>query len=107
ARGKEELLTTFFKKPVGLSLEQKLACVLGDPFRGKRSTFRRDSLLRLLMGTQLISRRALLDRLAVVGDVAVLFAESRPRLHEPEPLTAAEVLETLRFVREDRREARF
>ncbi len=107
AHGKEELLVTFFGKPIGLSLEQKLACVLGDPFRGKRGTFRRDSLLRLLMGTQLISRRALLDRLAVVGDPAVLFAESRPRLREEPPLTAAEVLETMRLVRQDRREARF
>lgn len=107
ARAKEELLLTFFEKPVGLSLVQKLACVLGDAFRGKRSTFRRDSLLRLLMGVQLVSRRALLDRLAAVGDPAVLFAECRPRLKEEPPLTSAEVLETLRYVREDRREARF
>lgn len=107
AKGKEALLVRFLDKEVGLDLVQKLACVLGDPFRGKPSTFRRDSLIRLLMSISLRSRRQVLDRLAVVGDIAVLFAEARPALkHEP-PLTAAEVLESLRFLRDERRTAKF
>lgn len=104
---KEELLAGFLEREVGLPLEAKLACVLGDPFRGKRSNFQRDSLLRLLLGLQLTSRRRLLDRLAVVGDVAILFAESRPALKEEPRLSAAEVLETLRFLREEKRDMRF
>lgn len=96
-KGREELLTTFVAKDVGLSLEQKLACLLGDPFLGNPSSFRRDSLMRLLQSMQLTSRRRLLDRLTQVGDVAVLFAENRPALRVDPPLTALEVLETLRF----------
>jgi len=97
AKGREELLTTFVAKEVGLSLEQKLACLLGDPFMGNPSSFRRDSLMRLLQSMQLTSRRRLLDRLTQVGDVAVLFAENRRTLRAEPPLTALEVLETLRF----------
>jgi DNA ligase-1 len=107
AKDKEGLLQTFLEKDVGLDLEQKLSCLLGDPFRGKRSQFQRDSLVRLLMSAQLTSRRELLDRLAVVGDVAILFAESRTRLVTEPRLTSSEVLETLRFLREAKREMRF
>jgi len=94
---REKLLNTFIAKEIGLSLEQKLACILGDPFMGNPSSFRRDSLMRLLQSMQLTSRRQLLDRLTQVGDVAVLFAENRPTLKADPPLTALEVLETLRF----------
>ena len=47
--GREALLLRFFEKDVGLSIAQKIACILGDPFRGRRGTLRRDSLVRLLM----------------------------------------------------------
>jgi len=95
--GRQELLQAFLARDCGLSLADKIAAVLGDPFRGKPGSFRRDSLLTLLTSVQLCSRRSLVDRLTVVGDVAVLFAESRKEL-SPEPrLTAAEVLTTLRF----------
>ncbi len=104
---REALLETFLSKDIGLTLPQKLGCVLGDPFRGKRSTFQRDSLLRLLQSSGMSHRRELLDRLALVGDVAILFAESRPTLKRDPPLTAAEVLETLRFMRELKRNERF
>lgn len=98
ATAREQLLLQFIQKDVRLSLAQKLGCVLGDPFLGKPSTFRRDSLVRLLMSTSLKSRRELLDRLTVVGDVSVLFAELRPELRQEPALTAAEVLETLRLM---------
>lgn len=106
-KAREKLLSTFLEKDTGLSLPLKLSAVLGDAFRGKPSTFRRDSLLRLLQSVNMTPRRQLLDRLTVVGDVAVLFAESVARLKPEEPLTAAEVLETLRFVREQPRIAKF
>ena len=104
---REALLKDFLAKPLGLSLPQKLGCILGDPFLGKPSTFRRDSMVRLLMSVQMRGRREMLDRLTVVGDVSVMFAESRPRLREEPPLTAAEVLETLRLIPKLKRTERF
>ncbi len=53
------------------------------------------------------SRKALLDRLPAAGEVAVLFAEERKRLHESPPLTASEVLETLRQVPGQGRKVQF
>ena len=103
AREREALVEEFLDKDVGLSLTDKIACILGDPFRGRRSTFRRDSCLRILQGTQMVSRRELLDRLHIVGDVAVLFSESRPRLREKPSLTAAEVIAALRFIPDEKR----
>ncbi len=106
-QARENLLREFLKKPVGLSLVQKLGCILGDPFLGRRGTLRRDSLLRLLASVHLSKRSDLLDRLAVVGDAAALFAEWRPRLREEPPLTAAELLESLRILPDQRRAVQF
>ncbi|MEM6930579.1 MAG: hypothetical protein AAF602_26820, partial [Myxococcota bacterium] len=96
AAEREVLLGEFLSKDVGLDLVQKLSCILGDPFRGKPATLKRDSLVTLLLSLQLTTRRQLLDRLTVVGDVAVLFAEARPETIGNKTLTSAEVLETLR-----------
>lgn len=100
---REALLQSFLGKDLGLSLVQKLACVLGDPFLGKKGTFRRDSMLTLLLSLSLKPRRQMLDRLAQpgVGDIAVLFAEERPAGTLAPALTAAEVLEPLRFFPDD------
>ncbi len=95
-QGREELLNRFVTSEVGLDQVQKLACILGDPFRGKPATLKRDSLITLLLSRQLTTRRQLIDRLTVVGDVAVLFAEAAPTLRVEPALTASEVLETLR-----------
>lgn len=107
AAGREALLGEFLQKNVGLSLTQKLACVLGDAFRGRKSTFKRDSMIALLLSTSLQKRRTLLDRLTVVGDVAVLFAEARPEGPQTPMLTAAEVLEALRFLPDAPRQKKF
>jgi DNA ligase-1 len=98
AAGKEQLLAAFLDKELGLTLVEKLGCALGDVFLGRRSTMRRDSLLRLLLSMQLRTRRQVLDRLTRVGDIAVVFAECRPELKTETPLTASEVLRTLRFL---------
>jgi len=98
AAGREALLHTFLEKPTGLSLLQKLACVLGDPFFGRPGKLRRDSLLRLLTSIHMVKRSELLDKLTRVGDPAALFADARPSLRGSPPLTAVEVLETLRFL---------
>ncbi len=98
AAAREELLRTFLNKDLGLDLVQKLSCILGDAFRGRKSTFKRDSMIALLLSTTLVSRRSMIDRLTVVGDVAVLFAEHRPAGQLDPPLTSSEVLEALRFL---------
>ena len=95
--GRQDLLQEFLAKDCGLSLPDKLSALLGDPFRGKPGSFRRDSLVTLLTSVQLCTRRSLIDRLTVVGDVAVLFAESRDERQMSPPLTAGEVLTTLRY----------
>ncbi len=107
AAAREVLLKKLVARDLGLTLEQKLACMLGDPFLGRAGTLQRDSLVRLLMTVQLTQRKAMIDRLARVGDVAVLFAESRPSLREEPPLTALEVLETLRLLPDQRRTVKF
>jgi DNA ligase-1 len=105
--GREALLRDFLAKEIGITLPQKLGCVLGDPFLGRRSSMQRDSLLRLLGSVTMWRRSDMLDRLTVVGDVAHLFAESRHRLRETPPLTAAEVLEVLRLFPGERRLLKF
>ena len=105
--GREELLVRFFQKDLGLSLPMKLACVLGDPFMGKPSTFRRNSLMRLLGTVRMVTRNQLLDKLTMAGEVAALYAESRPNLREDPPLTAGEVLTTLRFLPPQKRNFKF
>lgn len=98
AAGREALIRRFLDTDVGLSVQQKLACLLGDPFQGAPGTLRRDSMIALLMSMELTSRRALLDRLARVGEIAVLFAQNRPTLRSDPGLTACEVFETLRLL---------
>lgn len=98
AKGREALLARFLEAEVGLSTQEKIACILGDPFIGRASTFRRERLLRLLSTIELRSRAEQLDALTRVGDVAVLYAEARDELKGAPPLTAGEVLRTLRYL---------
>lgn len=105
--GRAALLLRYFEKDLGLSIEQKLGAALGDPFQGKPSSFRRDSLIRLLLSVELMGYKDAIDRLNVVGDVAVLFAQSRTALKSDPPLSAAEVLETLRWLPGERRNVKF
>lgn len=107
AAGREALILEFFAKDTGLSLRQKLACVLGDPFQGERGTFRRDSLMTLLASTRMVPRHALVDRLNAVGEAAVLYAESRPQGPGSPALTAVEVLELLRILPRRTRRQRY
>lgn len=105
--GREALLAEFLNRNTGLSLSEQIGCILGDVFLGKRSSVRRDSLVRLLMSMRLISRSECLDRLAQVGDVAILFAESRPALKPECPMSSAEVIRTLRYLPEAGQTNRF
>jgi DNA ligase 1 len=103
----QELIKRFLSKSLGLNALQKIACLLGDPFLGKRSSFRRDSLVRLLRSMRLAPRAQLLDRLTIVGDIAALFAEMMPTVQGDPPLTSLEVFETLRFIPGQRQAKKF
>ncbi|MBI2372856.1 MAG: hypothetical protein HYV07_02535 [Deltaproteobacteria bacterium] len=96
--GREALLAKFLERDLGLTQVEKIACILGDPFRGKGSSFKRDSLVRLFQSIHMVTRRETLDRLTLVGDPAVLFAERRPAGWIEPRLTSKEVLEALRFL---------
>lgn len=104
---REQLLTDFLSRDNGLTLVEKLGCALGDVFLGRKSSIRRDSLMRLLQSVTMQTRTQMLDRLTCVGDVAILFAESRTELHQAPPLTAAEVLRTLRYLPDERQSTKF
>lgn len=105
--GREKLVLELMQKDIGLDPEEKLGCVLGDAFLGQPSTFRRDSLMRLLMTIQMVRYTDLLVRLASVGDVAVLFAQARKPLRVEPALTAKEVLYTLYYLPKERRNKKF
>ncbi len=107
SNGRAELVQRFLDKDVGLSAVQKIGCLVGDAFLGRTSTFKRDSLVRLLMSLTMVSYRDMLDRLTRVGDVAVLFAETRKQLKSNPPLTASEVLLTLEFLPDAVRSLKF
>lgn len=96
--GRSALVDQFLDRNIGLNAVQKIGCLVGDVFLGRTSTFKRDSLVRLLMSIEMRTYREMLDRLSRVGDVGVLFAESRKDLKSDPPLTAGEVLLTLEFL---------
>ncbi len=104
---REDLLRGFMSRDLGLTQIQKVGCLLGDPFEGRPSTFKRESLLRLLASVQMKTRRELLDRLTITGDVAVLFAESRSSHGQDPPLTAGEMLSTLHLLPDLKRTLQF
>ena len=54
----EGLVRSFLQKPLRLGMAQKIGCLLGDPFLGRKSTFKRDSLIRLLRSMRFVSRTA-------------------------------------------------
>ena len=87
-----QLVETLLNGEIGLSFCQKIACLLGDPFEGRRSMFRRDSLLRLLQSVSLQARTDVLDELTRVGDIAIVFAKHANVVKQEDPLTASEVL---------------
>lgn len=105
--GRAELVERFLAKSIGLSAVQKIGCLVGDVFVGRTSTFKRDSLIRLLMSVEMKSYRDMLDRLTRVGDVGVLFADSRKQLRSEPALSAGEVLLTLEFLPDAVRSLKF
>jgi DNA ligase-1 len=100
------LVRSFLAAPIGLTAEEKVGLLVGDPFGGRKGGIRRDSLLWLAASISLQSFRALQERLARVGDVAAVMAELRP-VDPPEPVLASrEVTLTLRHLPGARRTER-
>ncbi len=93
-----ELARRFLAAEVGLTAEEKIALLMGDPFAGRKGGVRRDTLLALAASVQLVSFRALQERLTRVGDVAAVVAEGRPPDPPGPPLTSREVVLTLRHL---------
>ncbi|MBN2368965.1 MAG: ATP-dependent DNA ligase [Vicinamibacteria bacterium] len=90
------LARRFLGQEIGLTVEERVALLMGDVFAGRRGGVRRDTLLALAASLDLVSFRALRDRLTRVADVAAVVAELRPVNPPPPPLTAREVVLTLR-----------
>lgn len=105
-KARAALLETFMERDLGLGVLRKIGLVLGDPFHGRACGLQRDSLIHLLATMTLRTRRELLDRLTVVGDVAALFAESRDEIKGSPPLTSAEVLACLELLPDIARNAK-
>ena len=59
-----ELVQNFFAKGLGLSISEKIAYLLGDPFFGKPAGIGQDTLLTVLAGIRLIGIAELRERLA-------------------------------------------
>lgn len=91
-----DLARRFLAAEIGLTAEEKIGLLMGDAFAGRKGGVRRDTLLTLAASVQLISFRALQERLTRIGDVAAVVAEGRP-VDPPGPLlTSREVVLTLR-----------
>jgi DNA ligase-1 len=100
AAARTELVEDFFRREIGLTVEEKVALLLGEPYGGRKGGFRRDSLFNVAASLALTSRSALAERLTRLGDPAAVVAELRPvnpPVEPPDlPLSAREVMLTLR-----------
>jgi DNA ligase-1 len=96
AAARLKLVEDFFRREIGLTVEEKVAILLGEPYGGRKGGFRRDSLFNVAASLALTSRTRLAERLARIGDPAAVMAELRP-VNPPEtPLSAREVMLALR-----------
>ena len=92
------LVRRFLAQRIGLSVAEKVAILIGDVSPGRSGGVRRDTLLALASSLDLVSFRALQQRLARVGDAAAVVAEMRPADPPPPLLAAREVVLALRHL---------
>jgi DNA ligase-1 len=92
ARHNKELVETFLAKPLGLSLSEKVAYLMGDPFYGGNARMGQDTLLQVLATIRLMSAQKLRERLPRVGDIALLFTEECEKLRSDPAITVREAL---------------
>ncbi|MGH9848200.1 MAG: hypothetical protein ACREEM_56705, partial [Blastocatellia bacterium] len=96
AAARMKLVEDFFRREIGLTVEEKVAVLLGEPYGGRKGGFRRDSLFNTAASLALTSRSELAERLARIGDPAAVVAELRPVNPPDAPLSAREVMLALR-----------
>ena len=84
---------------LGLPLLDKVAVVRGDPFLGDPLTTRPQTLLQLLASLTMLPERDLKDLWRQEGDLPEAFARLCPRARSTPPLSAREVLLTLRTLK--------
>ena len=87
-----ELVQNFFVKSLGLTMREKIAFLLGDPFLGESAWIGQDTLLTVLTGIRLIGVEQLRDRLARIADIGVLFIEGVDKIQSDPAITSREAL---------------
>ena len=93
-----ELAEKFLAKNLGLTLSDKIAYLMGDPFAGGNSYLGQDTLLNALATTRLDSPDQLREKLSRVGDIGMLFIEEWPQLKSSPPISARELLFILKLL---------
>ncbi|GMU58119.1 MAG: hypothetical protein AMXMBFR33_72650 [Candidatus Xenobia bacterium] len=94
---RSRLVGDFLARKLGLSLQEKVALVMGDPFMGKPPGVREDTLTRLLARLAFRTVSQIRHSIVGAGDLASLFAMRTTR--DRSDLTAAELLTVLRFLK--------
>lgn len=84
---------------LGLSLLDRVVLVKGDPFLGRPLGTSLNVLVDVLCSIHMLSPAALRQELGAIGDVQELFVRHCPRRRSDPPLTAREVLLSLRELR--------
>lgn len=100
------LAEALLERDLGLLPSEAIACLLGDPFGGRRAGLADQSLVRLAAAISLQTKWDVERRVVELGSLPLAIAELRPQLRELPGLTAAELLAALALAPELARGAR-
>ncbi len=95
ARPHKEVIEEFLNKDLGLSLIEKTALLMGDPFLGENSWIGQETLLQILSSLRLTSQTRLREDLPRVCDIGILFVEEVSLARSNPPVSAREVMVVL------------
>ncbi|NUM33245.1 MAG: hypothetical protein HUU50_01755 [Candidatus Brocadiae bacterium] len=93
-----DLVDSFLRKNLGLSLSEKIAFLMGDPFSGKVANIGQDTLFQVLSCLRFVSRAKLRDSLFRICDIGVLFSQDVTLHRSCPPITAKEAILILRHL---------
>ncbi|WP_372369412.1 hypothetical protein [Candidatus Uabimicrobium sp. HlEnr_7] len=96
AGNNQGLVSEFLHKDIGLSLEEKINFLMGDPFSGKAARMGQDTLINVLASIRLVSHQFLRSHLSQIADFGLLFTEEVSKIKSDPPVTAKEVIVILR-----------
>lgn len=91
-----DVVGSFLSKNLGLSLSEKIAFLMGDPFSGKVANIGQDTLMQILSCIRFVSPKKLRESLAQICDIGVLFSQDAPLPRSSPPITAKEAIVILR-----------